>query len=425
MKNKRAIFLLLLANSISGVAQGISMLAIPWYFSHLIHQEELFSRVYLMVTSISLIWGIYAGTLVDRYSRKNLFLAMNVAGGIVLGMATITGFINHELHWSVVAIVFAATVFVYNIHFPTLYGFAQEITPKEQYGRITSQLEIQGQLTWTVSGGLAAMLLNGVDGHLNLFGAEVAVPLHIRPWAIYEIFSIDAVTYILAFVMIWFIQSMPVVDREVDTDPLFKRIRTGMGFLKRHPTLFLFGNASLFVFLTIIVHGSLINPIYVEKFLHKGGDVYAMSDMVFSMGALLAGFLVSRLIPQGRVMLSIILLSVLAGTMFFIHIYNSFLPLYFLSYFVIGFCNAAVRVLRVTYMFSHIPNSVIGRTNSVFFIITVALRLMLTGLFALPLFHQGINIVWANAVLGAICIIGGILIFLLKNDLTHVPVVKE
>jgi MFS family permease len=425
LKNKRAILLLMLANSISGVAQGISFLAIPWYFTTLIHREELFTSIYLLVTGISLIWGIYAGTLVDKYNRKHIFLAVNVAGGIALTAASLTGYIHHGLHWAMIAMVFAVTVFIYNIHYPTLYGFAQEITPKERYGKVTSQLEIQGQLTWTLSGGIAAMLLNGVNGHINLFGAEVALPFTIRPWSIYEIFTIDAITYVLAFAMIWYIRFIPEVDRAADSDSLYRRIRTGMGYLKRHPVIFLFGNTSLFVFLTIIVHGSLINPIYVNSFLHKGGDVYALSDMVFSMGALLAGFVATRLFTQARTIPALIGLSVLAGLMYFVHVYTSFLPWYFLAYFMIGFCNSAGRVLRVTFLFQHIPNSVIGRTNSIFFVINVALRLMLTGLFALPLFHQGINIIWANAVLGAICIIGGVLIWMQKEDLEEMHRIKN
>lgn len=417
VKNKRAIYLLLLANSISGISQGISMLAIPWYFISVAHDEGLFSQIYFAVTSISLIWGVYAGTLVDRYDRRRIFLAINVAGMLMLGLASLTGYIQGTTPWPLVALVFATTVFIYNIHFPTLYGFAQEITAREDYGRVTSQLEVQGQLTWTISGGLGALLLNGVPGHFNFFGADVAVPFTIRPLSIYEVFSIDAVTYILAFIIIWQIRSMPVADRTIDTDPLLTRIRTGMAYLKKHPIIFLFGNTSLFIFLTIIVHSTLVNPIYVDHFLHHGGDVYALSDMTFSMGALLAGFVATKLFGQRRIISGLVGLCIIAGVMYFVHVYNSVLAWYYLCYFAIGFCNAAARVLRVTFLFSHIPNAVIGRTNSVFFVINVAMRLMLTGLFALPLFHQGINIIYANVVLGGICLTGGILIWLQKDDL--------
>ena len=78
MKNKQAITLLFLANIISGLAQGISMVAIPWYFVKVVARPEVFANAYFLITFITLFWGIYAGTLVDRYSRRNLFIIINI-----------------------------------------------------------------------------------------------------------------------------------------------------------------------------------------------------------------------------------------------------------------------------------------------------------------------------------------------------------
>ncbi|MFN8276656.1 MAG: MFS transporter [Chitinophagales bacterium] len=415
--NRRAILLLLTANSISGVAQGISMLAIPWYFAHITHEEGLFTAIYFIVTAISLVWGVYAGTLVDRYNRKHIFLWMNAVGLAILGSISALGYSWDGLPWWAVGMVFATTVFVYNIHFPSVYAFAQEITPKAQYARVTSQLEVQGQITWTISGGAAALLLNGVDGTVNLLGWNVAVPWHFRPWGIHEIFTIDALTYLIAFIMIWRIDAIAQTEKQVDLDPLWNRIITGFDYLKERLVLFLFGNASLMVFTTIIIHSTMVNPMYVEKYLHSGGDIYAMADMVFSMGALLAGLYTAKWISEKHSIKAIILFSALAAVMYFVHVSNTILWLYFVTYFVIGICNAGIRILRVTYIFHHIPNHIIGRAGSVFSVINVSSRLMLTGLFALPLFHQGQNIVYANAVLGGVCLIGALSILAVRRDL--------
>ena len=43
MKNKQAIILLFAANIISGLAQGISMIAIPWYFVKIVAKPEVFA----------------------------------------------------------------------------------------------------------------------------------------------------------------------------------------------------------------------------------------------------------------------------------------------------------------------------------------------------------------------------------------------
>ena len=415
MKNSRAIFLLLLANSISGVAQGISMLAIPWYFTGVIHREELFGKAYFAITAVSLFWGLYSGTLIDRYSRKRIFLVMNLAGLFMLSSVTLIGFINDSLPWYLVAGIFATTAFIYNIHFPNLYAFSQEITAKEDYGRVTSLLEIQGQITFTIAGGLAAMLLNGVNHQMNFFGFDISLPFSFRAWKIHEIFAIDAITYLIAFIIIYRIKSLPVVEKKIDTSNLRERMKVSFGFLKKHPLLFHFGNASLLVFLTILVFGTYIQPVYVDSFLHRGGDVYAFGDMAFSLGAVLAGFLTTKIFAEKNALLGIILLSVVSGAMYLVMSFNHILFLFFAANFIIGVCNAAIRIQRVTYLFHHIPNHLIGRANSIFFVINVFLRLCLIGSFTLPFFHQGINVLYAVAGMAFICFVGAVILFINSN----------
>ena len=77
MKNKQAIYLLFLSNIISGLAQGISMIAIPWYFVEIVDRPHIFSSSYIIITFLILFWGLYAGTLIDKYSRKRLFIITN------------------------------------------------------------------------------------------------------------------------------------------------------------------------------------------------------------------------------------------------------------------------------------------------------------------------------------------------------------
>lgn len=421
MKNSRAIFLLLLANSISGVAQGISMLAIPWYFTALIHRETLFGQVYFTVTFISLIWGLYAGTLVDRYDRKNIFLVINAAGLCILSSITIRGFVYGSLSWYLVGLAFANTMFIYNIHFPNLYAYAQEITPREKYARITSLLEIQGQLTFTIAGGLAAILLKGLNSHVHLLGFDLNLPFSIRAWKIHEIFAIDAFTYLVAFIIIYSIRSLPVQARNIDTSSLRERVKAGLGFLKKHPLLFVFGNASLLVFLTIIIFGTYVQPVYVDSFLHHGGGTYAIGDMSFSLGALLAGFLTTQIFGDRSAVFGIIVLCVAAGTMYLFMASNTFIMLFFAANFTIGSCNAAIRIQRITYLFHHIPNHVIGRANSIFFVINVFFRLCLIAVLTLPFFHSGPSIVFSLAFMAAICFMGASILIVQYKKLIKQP----
>jgi len=423
MQNSRAIFLLLLANSVSGVAQGIAMLAVPWYFTGVIQSEGLFGKVYLWVTAISLFWGLYAGTIIDRYDRKKIFLGINLAGLTVISTITAIGFYQQSLHWFFVAAVFGSTAFIYNIHFPNLYAFAQEITDKKQYAKVTSLLEIQGQLTFTIAGGIAAILLNGIDGQFEFIGQQIQLPFVVQPWKIYEIFSLGTVAYLITFLLIYRIQSMPVVDRNIDTGSLLERMNVGFDFLRKHPPIFHFGNASLLLFLTILIFGTYVATMYVKSFLGAAGDVYAIGDMTFSIGALIAGFVSTRIFGERKAVQGIIILSALAGVMYLVMIGSKSIYVFFLANFIIGACNAAVRIQRVTYMFHHIPNKVIGRTGSIFFVINVVLRFGLIGLFTIPFFHEAENIVYAVAILAGICFAAAVILAANYKRLTQVKTV--
>jgi DHA3 family macrolide efflux protein-like MFS transporter len=108
MKNRQAILLLFIANAVSGVAQGISMLAIPWYFAR---EGDMgrFGLVYVVTNVISFFWVPYAGTLIDHFNRKHLFLALTAISGTLLFIVSGYGFRWAGLPWFLVASIFIVT----------------------------------------------------------------------------------------------------------------------------------------------------------------------------------------------------------------------------------------------------------------------------------------------------------------------------
>ncbi len=368
-----------------------------------------FSWIYFSVTLVSLFWGIYAGALVDRHNRRNLFMAINLAGMLLIGTITGWGFAVHELPWPLVGLAFATTALIYNIHFPNLYAFAQEVTEPSDYGRVTSLLEVQGQITFALAGGCSAILLEGVHAGKGL---GTFLPLHweMKPWSIWEIFALDASTYLVALLLISRIKSLASHPGKSDTAPLAERIRLGFRFLKDHPVVLQFGLLSQTVFLSILINSLQLMPLYVFRFMNKGGEVYALSDMVFSLGALLAGVLASRSFRIPSVTLSIPLFTAAAGLCYLALLIKLPLPIFFVFHFLLGYFNAAVRVERVTFLFHQIPNHVIGRANSIFFVLNVSQRLIFIGLFSLPFFLSAEGVRAAVGILALICLVSAFML---------------
>jgi MFS transporter, DHA3 family, macrolide efflux protein len=396
---------LLTANIISGFAQGISMLSIPWYFVSVLGNGPLFGWIYMFITLGTMFWSLYAGTLIDRYSRKNVFQGINISGGLILGGVALYGFITGLTPLPLVVLVFAATVFIYNIHYPSLYAFGQEISERENYGKMNSYLEIQGQATTVVAGAVGAVLLSGTHNQaVNLMGFDIHLPFEIKQWELYEIFTVDAATYFIAIVLITFIRYTPAEKQEIHTGTVLERMKMGFSFLKHNRLVFLFGNMSYAIFVILLVEVHLLLPLYVNNHLGEGAGVYASSDITYAVGALFAGFFIRFLFRNSSTVMAVIVLMLLTTAGCLVVAFTKSVFIFFAFSVLIGITNAGARILRITWLFNHIPNNMMGRTGSVFQLINIFLRSIFIALFSISFFSIGSNVTWAY-VIGAVFIL--------------------
>lgn len=414
--NTKSLVLLFTANTISGFSQGLSMLAIPWYFAKQ-NQSSTFTFAYGIITVIILFFGLYAGTLVDRFSRKANFLAINLICGVALLAIALTGYSQAYLNPFMVISVFAITLLNYNIHYPTLYAFAHEITLPEQYHKVNSWIEIVGQSSSIMSGALAAILIDGVNPAAGkLAGFTLPFKIDIPKWEIWEIFMLDATTYFIAAALIYSIKYKPVKEKVVELGSVFKRMKTGFIYLKQNPYLLWFGVFSYAVFAALLVCIHSLLPIYVEKHLHEDGSVFAAADLIYAIGALSAGLFVGKVFGSNQTLRAIIMLTALAGCLFFWVFFTKSVWVVYVFCILLGFSNAGIRVLRLTYFFKHLPNEVMGRVNSIFNMSNVLTRSLFIFLFSISFFNTGNQVIWAFLVLSVYLFASAIVLFLTQNN---------
>ncbi len=379
MQNRSAIVRLFAANTISGLAQGISMLAIPWYFADTLQNIPLFGKIYAITTLISLFWGLYVGTLIDKYNRKHLFLYETAFGAILLLVGAISGFVWGAVPMFIITAVFCGTLFIYNVHYPALHAFMQEITDPKDYARITSYLEIQGQVTTGIAAALGAWLLAQLDADSAW---AIYRPLG-RAWTMQEVFLLDAITYVLSFALLLPLRYTAIAQRHAEKVSLRERFQIGFDFLRRYPLINLFGNASYMVFVATMTINFVLLPEFTRNHLNSGADVYAIGDMFWSIGSVAAGFFIGRIFVRDTVLGNIVCTALATLVLMTLAIERSTL-FYYVLMFLFGFANAGTRVLRVAYLFRHIPNQVIGRTSSIFMVVNVILRLFFVYICSLP-----------------------------------------
>jgi MFS transporter, DHA3 family, macrolide efflux protein len=376
MRNRQAIIQLFIANIISGIAQGITMIAIPWYFVKTGNMAT-FGMIYMLSNCISLFWSPYAGTLIDKYNRKNIFLYICLTVGSLELLICGLGFYTGGLNLLAIGAVFVLTSLNFNIHYTNLYAFSQEIVENKFFKKITSYLEIAGQIATMVSGAAAAFLLEGTQGKIRY--------INISAWTIEEIFLFDAFTYFVAFAIIYFIRYEPIMSRESETGNIWQRIKFGFDYLQKQPNMLWFGILSLNTFATMMVFVFIGSGMYVRYNLNGGGDIYAI-------GAAFAGIAIQRIFNRMSVPKSIIIMTWATVLLYAVMYFFADTMLYLSMIFILGLTNAGTRVQRVVYIFQQVPNQIFGRVNSAFALVNGITRIILIFISSLPLFlNENVN----------------------------------
>lgn len=414
--NRSAIILLFLANAISGMAQGMSMIAIPWYFAQK-GALPFFGSVYIVSNILSLFWVPISGTIVDKYDRKKIFLFLTTIVGSIILCFSLYGYAVQELSMYMVGAIFIITFLNYNIHYPCLHAFVQEISAKDKYAKMTSILEIIGQLTTIMAGAGATLLLEGTtNGELVIFGFPIHIGLDITAWKIHEIFLIDGITYFVAFAIILMIRYIPISKRKKEGGSILVRIKTGLKFLNSNRPILWYGILSFMVFTGVLLEAFYLGVNYVKNHLMESGDVYANSKMAYSMGAIVIGLLIAQLYKKLNLVILTIIFTIVTTITFLYLSFNQSLFTFFILMLLIGICNAGTRIVRITYLFKNVPNQFFGRTGSVFFIFHTMLRIVLLLIFQITFFHESNNIIVAYQMMSVLLAISAIvLIFKYKT----------
>lgn len=408
---------------ISGFTQGLNMIAIPWYFINIAGAGSVYGIIFSIITFVTILWTLYAGTLVDRFNRKKIFLTINITGFLFVFSIGLSGWINQSIPLWMVGAVFTFSIFVFNIHFPSMYAFSQEITEPQYYGRINSMIEIQAQTASMLAGAVGAFLLGGTEGKLNILESRFGI--HIEPWDIYDIFLLDGSTYLIAFLIILPMKYKSLKKRVYEHFSLTERFKTGVRFMHENKVIFWYGVLTFSIFIVTIVEGFYLAAIYVTDYLHEDAVIYTIIEIAYAFGAIMAGFFIRKIFKKLHPINAIIIIMLLVAAGFFISGFTRSNGIFIAFNFILGLSNAGSRILRVTYLFTLVPNQVIGRVNSLFASYQTLLRGLFLALFSLPFFMEGDNITYAYYIFGGFLLLTIVLLAVLTKPLKEKDKLKE
>lgn len=350
---------LLLANITGSIGSGVTIFSVPWLLVHQPGGNATYGTVTLVTTVALFLFMPYYGVWVDHHSRKTMLLGSELFGLCATAAMAVTGAVTgHYALWQLATIYFCGMLY-YTLHYPAKFAFLQQVFAKSQYQSLMGLMEIQGQSAMMIAGGLGAVLVE----HVSLT----------------TILLFDASTYLFSFV----IQStIPYQATHLGEDAAprvsaWAAIGEGWQWLRDRPRLTVFFAASLLPFIAVMV-GNYLFPIYISQTLQAGAWVFGSGEVVFAIGAVLAGLLLPRLIAAHSARNTVpVTIAVFATGLALLVLFPHIAP-YLVAALLLGFGNAGIRVARSAAMLHLIDNKVMGRVGSFFHAYDRVLRTVLT-----------------------------------------------
>lgn len=374
---------------IANIGINITLVGINWFIMDYTNQNGLLGNY----TTISLISGFilsfFIGTLIDNNDKCKIIRYCNIIQGIVLLMIIIA--LNYKCN---ILIVIYSLAIINSIGF-SLYSTAsrsliQDISEKENLIYGNSMIEISLQI-----GAIVASFITGIF------------------YEYYGFISIMILTISLLFISGIFINSIKYNSsiNLLNKEGYFSELSKGMNYLLNNKYLLMYGIVVFIPFIVTLMSNNVL-PGYVKDHLNSSSIVYGTADMLFGVGALLSGILISSIIKKiPRNILQLIMFSVSIISLLFLTINKSIICLYIL-YFCFGLANSSLKVILNTYLMEYIDKSIFGRILAFFSSLSNILQAILVTINGRLM--DSTDVIYGYLVLSIIMMIGFISINMLK-----------
>jgi MFS family permease len=394
----RRFYFILAANLLSSIGSGITMIAVPWLLVSKGDGATIFGYATIVMTLINFIMAPFIGQWVDRFSRKKLLMLGELIGFLIILTFAIIGFSGMAYgNWHYM-ILYGTGSFYYNLFYPGMFALNQEIFPKSAYKSLNGAMEIQGQLSSVIAGALAAIIIDKIN----------------LEWLL----LLDATTYLSAFFFFWAIPYVPKTIDFVRSDSFWVKLTEGYRYMSNRPKLFVFLMASFMPFIGVMVTNYLF-PVYLADVLKVEGSIYGAQSMFYGVGAVLAGILIPFLSNKLGNEKSIVLTASIYTIGISLIIFANVIPMYLVLISLLAFGNAGTRVARNSYLMDVVPNEIVGRVDSLFRTVGLAIRVLLLSIFTYV--NSTFEVHFSFYILAALLIFSLFLIILTKNS-SKIPI---
>ena len=346
---------------ISHAGDAVFMIALPWLMLDITGSKSLTSLVSMSAYLPAVLFGLFAGVVVDRYNRKWIMIYSDILRALlvaVIPLSLIYGFISPLL---IGAITFSLSTFS-AFFYPARDSLIPHIVTAEELPAANSAISVSGQMSH-----LLGPLFAGIG--ISIFGLR-------------HLFTADAISFLFSILLISLIVG-PARKLTIEKHPpKWQGIVEGLTYVNSHKGLRLLLILT-FVNNIFIMGPAIIGlPVFVREVLTSDFGVLAKLEVAMAAGMIVGSFVFwkaeKNISPISILLFGIVMDGITYTLLFFAD--TSFIAILVLIIHGIGI--PLITVSRTTIIQAVVPDEFRGRLFSMIYMAvmgTTAISVGLTG----------------------------------------------
>ena len=380
---RRNLLLLWLAQFVSGTGDSVFSTCIGFLVIFLIGRDAgvEVGLTRMMDALPFLIFGAYAGVLVDRFSRRGMMLISDAVRAVVIGLVPLLYFAGVLAWWMLPIVGFMSYLFA-TVFNPARDALIPDLAEGAQLLRVNSIFQTSQQLAVILGAGLVGLIL-----WPELWGGEQP-----GPTGLVWLLAADAVSFAFSFVCILLIRSRApqavkptsaVPPRPSSMFELRESLANAWKDTRLRALLFLTAVDNFFIMGPAIVGGMFL----IKSHLKLETWAYGVFEACLGLGWFVGTLLISRFgsrIKTGKLVIAGMFLDGITYVPFlWLQTFEQFLVAIFLH----GLTIPLITVGRTTLIQRHYPRQRLGR---IFALVTITVQ----GFTALSALATGLALGW-------------------------------
>jgi MFS family permease len=374
---------------VSTMGSALTSLAASILVFRLTHSAMSVGLMLMATAAPSLLVGLFAGVLVDRFDRKWIMISADLVRAVLVFL--IPFLVPHNIIWLYVIVLLTSAIGQF--FDPAQESVLPEVASEQELAAANSLMAISSFGATAVGFAASGLIASATD---------------IR-WA----FFLDAASFVFSAICIFLIRIKPLqAEEDTSVAVVVKNLKAGLRQLFDTPVLRSLFTTQVPTLLAFGLQSALLLP-FALRALKANEFQYGLQEGLTSIGFVAASLLIAGLLDRMREGAWIALGYLGMALAGIAYSFTHSIPLAIVIVGISGFCNAPASIARRLVIQRNTPREMRGRVNSVFFVSRDVLFLLGMGLAGLADFID-VRLMYLGS---AILVLGGAFLVLVLPGL--------